>query len=133
MSSQASVPYFVLLLENNNNQNDSNALTPSSSCRYAKALFTVPTELAVALTAYPILCRGSAFELKVDAYASAESTPPTQGSSGNQTTFLTTLLESPYPEDAAKDIARRLAMRIDNIDTFQVATANGASQFFLGI
>jgi hypothetical protein len=123
MATMESVPYFVLRLEN-----DGNA---SLTCHRAKVMFTVPAELAVALASYPIVCCGSFFTLELENPMSTleASSPSNKRHNNNPTAFLTTVLESPRPEETAQDIARRLAIRLENIDSFQIATAGGASGF----
>jgi hypothetical protein len=87
--SSAKVPYFVLRKEGGK----------------AAALFTVPADVAQHLTNYPIMCRGSSFDLVLDE----------QGSKGSTSTaFLSTVFESPNPEETAREIAERLAIRIGN-------------------
>jgi hypothetical protein len=98
--------------------------------RRAKAVFTVPADLVSALTAYPILCRGASFDLCIDedsenimqaAYMSNISlTSPASMRRRNGTTFLSTEFYSPSPEDTASEISKRLAIRIDNTDSFTV-------------
>lgn len=69
----------------------------------ARALFTVPADVAVDLVVHPVMCRGSSFVLELEEQ---------EGSS--TTTFLSTVFTSPNPEDTAKEIAERLAIRIGN-------------------
>lgn len=116
MASQESVPYFVLLLDGDQSK---------SSCHRAKALFTVPEELAVSLSAHPIMCRGSSFALELD--EAAMPSPSSNSSSSNKTatTFLSTVFESPRPEDLAQEISRRLAVRIDHVGSFQIGGGGG--------
>ena len=82
------VPYFVLQLENGK----------------ARVLFTVPTELAPALSQHPIMCRGACFVLELDAAGSDPARSPT--------TFLSTVFESPLPDETARAISERIAIRI---------------------
>ena len=102
-----SVPYFVLRLEK----------------LRAKALFTVPEDLAQSLAAHPILCRGSSFHFTVvaatPAAAAAEAAAATP-SAISRTSFLSTVFESPNPDDLADEISKRLANRIDNMDSFGI-------------
>ena len=87
------IPYFILNLGHGK----------------AKVLFTVPSHLAQALARHPILCRGSAFDLRVD-----DSTiqPSEDGENSNDTCFLATEFESPDPEETAIAISKRLASRV---------------------
>jgi hypothetical protein len=122
MTAVESVPFFVLRLDK-----DGDA---SLTCHRAKVMFTVPAELAVALASYPIVCCGSFFTLELENPMSRlEASSPSNKRNSNPTAFLTTVLESPRPEETAQDIARRLAIRLENIDSFQIATAGGASGF----
>lgn len=100
MESHESVPYFVLRLDGSD----------QTSFGRVKALFTVPEELAEALSVHPILCRGSSFALEMDIAAP----------SSNKTTFLSTIFESRYPEETAQEISQRLAARIDYVGNFKI-------------
>ena len=82
--SSTKVPFFVLEQEDGQN----------------RALFTVPSNLASSLVIHPILCRGSSFSLEIEKEAQTQST------------FLSTVFYSPDPEETAKEIAERLAIRI---------------------
>jgi len=108
MANNDSVPYFVLAL-------DEDAETPLTE-RRTKALFTVPKELAAQLAIHDILCRGSCFKLKVE-----EDSPRNGG-----TTFLSTIFKSPQPQQLALELAKRIAIRMDNVDQFQVSGEGGA-------
>ena len=102
MANNDSVPYFVLCL-------DDNPETPTAE-RRTKALFTVPKELAAQLVVHDILCRGASFQLQ------AEEDSPKHGG----TAFLSTIFKSPQPQQLALELARRIAIRMDNVDKFQV-------------
>lgn len=102
--------------------------------RRAKAIFTVPADLVSTLTKYPILCRGASFDLCIDedsenimqaAYMSNISltSPPTSMRRRNGTSFLSTEFYSPSPEDTASEISKRLAIRIDNTDSFCIGAS----------
>jgi len=102
MASNESVPHFILALDE---QDD----TVPEAERRTKALFTVPKELASQLAMHAILCRGSCFELQV------EKQSPRNGG----TTFLSTIFKSPQPQALAHELAKRIAIRMDNVDQFQ--------------
>ena len=87
------VPYFVMRLQNGK----------------AKALFTVPAHLATSLTVNPVLCRGSSFDLKIDSVSLGQDY---EQASSTSTTFLSTEFESPSPEETARAISERVAIRI---------------------
>lgn len=89
------VPFFVLRV---------------STDRF-KALFTVPSRMAEALVIHPILCRGASFDLKIDSVS--RSRERNLSAEPNSTTFLSTEFSSPYPEETARAIAERLAIRQD--------------------
>jgi hypothetical protein len=134
MASHDIVPFFVLRLDNNNNNNDENDNNATGDCLcHAKAVFTVPEDLADTLTAHPILCRGGAFELTLDqesqyimmAQTTASTTTNTSRRRGTGTSFLSTEFYSPAPEDTASEISKRLAIRMDNADSFTVETLLG--------
>ena len=107
MANNDSVPYFILCL-------DDDPETPVTE-RRTKALFTVPKQLAIQLVAHDILCRGSCFELKI------EEDSPRNG----DTTFLSTIFQSPQPQHLAMELAKRIAIRMDNVDHFQVTGGGG--------
>jgi hypothetical protein len=88
------VPYFVLHLSDGR----------------AKALFTVPTNLAASLVINPVLCRGSCFNLEIDVVSQGRKKP----SSSTSTSFLSTEFTSPEPEETAMAISKRLAIRMVN-------------------
>ena len=86
------VPYFVLQLADGK----------------ARALFTVPTEIAPALVQNPIMCRGASFVLELDKVSNHH-----QGKKrSTTTTFLSTIFDSPLPEETAQAISERIAIRI---------------------
>ena len=105
----SSIPYFILCL-------DDDPEMPAAE-RRTKALFTVPKELATQLVAHDILCRGSSFELKI------EEDSPRNG----DTTFLSTIFQSLQPQQLATELAKRIAIRIDNVDQFQIAGTDARS------
>ncbi|CAB9526059.1 expressed unknown protein [Seminavis robusta] len=99
MSSSSSrtnlVPFFLLNLEGGK----------------TKVLFTVPSNLALTLIRHPVLCRGAAFDLKLDeGYDQQEPDHP--GEPSSTTCFLFTIFESPHPEATAGAISERLASRV---------------------
>ena len=71
----------------------------------AKALFTVPTKMAQALVVNPVLCRGSCFDLTL---------VPNSESRKKTSSFLSTEFCSPDPEETARHIAERIAIRMGN-------------------
>lgn len=84
-----------------------------------KALFTVPADLAMSLTAHPILCRGSSFSLllhRVD----------DDSSLSDDKCILFTEYFSPVPEETAQDIYARLTIRMTHSDTFVIASMLGS-------
>ena len=95
MSSQETnvVPFFVLNLEEGK----------------TKALFTVPSHLAESLIVHPVLCRGAAFELKLDHQSNEEQADEDYPQS---TCFISTVFTSPHPEATAGAISERLASRV---------------------
>jgi len=70
-----------------------------------KVLFQVPSRLALSIVKHPILCRGAAFDLQMDA-----SSTSSFESSNSQ--FVFTQFTSPTPEVTAEAISMRLAVRI---------------------
>lgn len=89
---QGGVPYYVLPLEDGK----------------AKAMFSVPSQLAESLTKHPVVCRGAFFELHLDTASQAMQ----QQSSRTSMCFLSTEFDSPDPEGTAKAISSRLANRM---------------------
>lgn len=89
------VPYFVLQLGDGK----------------AKALFTVPTNMAQALVTHPILCRGSAFDLEIDVVSQGR-----KKQRDAPTSFLSTEFTSPTPDETAQAISERIAIRLGNPD-----------------
>ena len=105
------VPYFVLPLEDGR----------------AKAIFTVPEELAQSLIAHPILCRGSSFALQVDEASRRIMVAAQQQQSSHRTSFLSTEFYSHDPQDTALDISRRIAIRLDHCNddsSFQLTASS---------
>jgi hypothetical protein len=88
------IPYFVLRLSDGR----------------AKALFTVPSAIATSLAVNPILCRGASFDLAIDSVSLVQQQQ--QPSTG--TSFLSTEFDSPNPEETARAISERIAIRIGN-------------------
>ena len=86
------VPYFVLHLSDGK----------------AKALFTVPTQMAESLVVNPVLCRGSSFDLELDVVSQGRK------KSSSSTSFLSTEFYSPDPEETAQAISERIAVRMGN-------------------
>ena len=89
------VPYFVLHLSSSKQQQDTSR---------AKALFTVPSELAQALVKHPVSCRGATFDLEIDVVSTSKK------AASSPTTFLSSEFVSPTPEATAQAIAQRLGM-----------------------
>ena len=112
MAANENVPYFVRSLDDE----DDNETTTTAPTR---AVFTVPKELASQLALHPILCRGSCFELQVD-----EQSPK---SGNSKTAFLSTVFCSPRPQDLALELSKRIAVRMDHVDQFQVKPGGGGS------
>lgn len=93
------VPYFVLHLPDGR----------------AKALFTVPTELAETLVLHPIMARGACFDLQVDVVSQGRRRTKDSKSDGDEaTSFLSTEFVSPRPEETALAISERLRIRMGN-------------------
>jgi len=68
--------------------------------------------MAENLVDHPILCRGASFDLTIDAVSqSREKTTAVQNSG---TSFLSTEFFSPNPEETARAIAERIAIRQEN-------------------
>ena len=80
-----------------------------------RALFLVPTYLVDRLTMYPIVCRGSMFELSPEEndYESPLSKYLSVPQEGGITLFLRADFVSPYPHEVALAIAQRLSFRIE--------------------
>jgi hypothetical protein len=81
------------------------------------------------LVAYPILCRGSSFTLKIQMGVGGTSRTLPGGAGGggsgkqqggSDTVFLESEFYSPYPDEVAEEIAIRLATRIENSGTFRI-------------
>mmetsp|Transcript_18389 Transcript_18389/g.37629 ORF Transcript_18389/g.37629 Transcript_18389/m.37629 type:complete len:134 (-) Transcript_18389:503-904(-) len=87
------IPFFVLHLSDDK----------------VKALFRVPSNMAETLVGYPILCRGASFDLIIDVISQSRETA-TAGQN-SRTTFLSTEFCSPDPEETARAIAERIAIR----------------------
>ena len=93
------VPFFVLNLEGGT----------------TKALFTVPSHLADTLIQHPVLCRGAAFELRIDNNNNTSGDQQDANQESNKassTRFLATEFVSPHPEATAEAISERLTSRI---------------------
>ena len=80
----------------------------------AKALFTVPSDLADILIRYPILCRGGSFDLHIDDTINNDNDDT--NADNNKTCYLSTEYISPEPEQTAQAISERLAIRIGSSD-----------------
>ncbi|KAL7560063.1 hypothetical protein ACA910_016125 [Epithemia clementina (nom. ined.)] len=78
-----------------------------------KALFLVPIHLVNRLTKYPIVCRGSMFELRQEEIMFGSTSSQLLIAEGSRTVFLKAEFVSPYPEELALAIAQRLTKRID--------------------
>jgi len=116
MAANENVPYFVRSLDD---EDDSETTTTAPTRGRTKAIFTVPKELASQLAVHPILCRGSCFELQVD-----EQSPK---SGNSKTAFLSTVFCSPRPQDLALELSKRIAVRMDHMDQFQVKPGGGSA------
>lgn len=55
----------------------------------------------------PVLCRGSSFDLEIDLVSQG-----TKKISSSPTSFISTVFDSPAPEETAEEIAARIAIRI---------------------
>ena len=104
-SSLELVPYYVL----------------ERSDGRTEVLFLVPSALVSRVTVHPILCRGSAFSLRLD--DKNENIESEDGS------FLAVDFQSPYPDDSAREIAIRLTRRLKDARCDQEASR----QHFLSI
>jgi hypothetical protein len=93
MAANKKVPYFVLHLSDGK----------------AKALFTVPTQMAQSLVVNPVLCRGASFDLEIDVVSQGRKKKLTATPT---TSFLSTEFHSPTPEETAQAISERLAIRM---------------------
>ena len=89
-SSLELVPYYVL----------------ERSDGRTEVLFLVPSALVSRVTVHPILCRGSAFSLRLD---DKNENIDSEGGS-----FLAVDFHSPYPDDLAREIAIRLTRRLED-------------------
>ena len=89
-TTSSEVPYFVLHLSDGK----------------AKALFTVPTQMAESLVVNPVMCRGSSFDLEIDVVSQGRK------KSSSATSFLSTEFYSPDPEETAQAISERIAIRM---------------------
>eukprot|EP00531_Pseudo-nitzschia_arenysensis_P003597 CAMPEP_0116125038 /NCGR_PEP_ID=MMETSP0329-20121206/5599_1 /TAXON_ID=697910 /ORGANISM="Pseudo-nitzschia arenysensis, Strain B593" /LENGTH=113 /DNA_ID=CAMNT_0003619055 /DNA_START=57 /DNA_END=398 /DNA_ORIENTATION=- len=88
-----SVPFFVLNLSDDK----------------VKALFIVSSTSAETLVHHPILCRGACFDLIVDSVSQSRELGAAVQNSG--TSFLSTEFSSPNPDETARAIAERIAVR----------------------
>jgi hypothetical protein len=96
---KSKVPFFVLHLPDGR----------------AKALFTVPTDLAEVLVLHPIMARGACFELQVDVVSQGRRRAGNENAlldHNGDTSFLSTEFVSPRPEETALAIAERIAIRM---------------------
>lgn len=64
--------------------------------------------MATSLILNPVLCRGASFDLEID------SVSLVQQHSSTTTAFLSTEFDSPTPEETARAISERIAVRIGN-------------------
>ena len=78
-----------------------------------RALFLVPIHLVDRLTKYPIVCRGSMFELHQEEIMFGSTSSRTLIAEGSSTVFLKAEFVSPFPEELALEIAQRLTRRIE--------------------
>uniref|UniRef100_A0A7S4AMB3 Uncharacterized protein n=1 Tax=Pseudo-nitzschia australis TaxID=44445 RepID=A0A7S4AMB3_9STRA len=78
-----------------------------------KALFTVPSNMAETLVIHPIFCRGGSFDLQIDAVNANPSRERSNYAvrSTTETIFISTIFCSPYPDETARAIAQRIAIR----------------------
>jgi hypothetical protein len=67
--------------------------------------------MATSLAVNPILCRGASFDLAIDSVSLVQQQQQ-QPSTG--TSFLSTEFDSPNPEETARAISERIAIRIGN-------------------
>lgn len=112
-SHTTTVPYFVLKLSDGR----------------AKALFTVPSDMAEILCMNPILCRGASFDLELDVVSQGRKMRQNQSNNSNSnsnnstqnTSFLAAQFTSPNPEETARAISERLRIRMN------AATANNSN------
>ena len=97
-SSTTTIPFFVLKLPDGR----------------AKALFTVPTDMAEALVLHPILCRGASFDLEIDVVSQGRRRNPGNDNDDNivATSFLSAQFRSPHPEETAREISERIVIRM---------------------
>ena len=77
-----------------------------------KALFTVPSNMAETLVIHPIFCRGGSFDLQIDDVNVNQSRERNYAvQSTTSTIFISTVFCSPYPDETARAIAERIAIR----------------------
>jgi hypothetical protein len=88
------IPYTLQQLENGDSQ----------------VSFDVPADAVAAITAHPILCRGSAFVLQADETTSIN--PDNQKHNDTTTTTLQTTFYSPEPNAVAQELSQRLHRRL---------------------
>jgi hypothetical protein len=113
-STTTKVPYFVLHLPEGR----------------AKALFTVPSDMAETLVLHPIMARGACFHLNIDVVSQGrpvlqrrrrcsndDTNENVDGTNGDAATavafsFLSTEFVSPRPEETALAISERIGIRM---------------------
>lgn len=147
------VPFFVLRLDHPTTNDDATTSDTnadqsdrSSSLHRTKALFTVPDHFASELMLHPILCCGSFFYLTLDDVNVAIPTTTTTGSTTTtthtgtttkpsnknskhiSTTFLSTSYESADPDSTAYEIAKRIAIRVQNLVHYHAAAQLSTGQ-----
>jgi hypothetical protein len=97
----------------NNTTSESNKCIPFFVLRLSddkfKALFVVQASAAETLVSHPILCRGAIFDLTIDAVSQSREKVNALQHSGKS--FLSTEFSSPNPEETARAIAERIAIR----------------------
>ena len=74
-----------------------------------KVLFVVSSDAAETLILHPILCRGASFDLKIDTVS--QTREMRTAARHNGTSFLSTEFSSPNPDETARAIAERVAIR----------------------
>ena len=106
-SSTNTVPFFVLKLSEDR----------------AKALFTVPSDMADFLVQRPILCRGASFDLEIDVVSQGRVGRRSKQAMGSKddtndaaTSFLAAHFRSPHPEETALAISQRIYARMGSSD-----------------
>ena len=82
------------------------------SCDKVKAVFIVQSRMAGTLINHPILCRGACFDLRIDVESQSREESAVQ--QNGDKSFLSTEFSSPDPEETARAIAERIAIRQEN-------------------